>query len=272
MSQHPAIELQDLKNREHQPETVKVYHQKIMDSLRQKSAEIRHQQEEPLPQLQLKDDQVSKTEAAVILTVNSASGRKEVKGVANTALVDVVNISGCEESFDSPVVLSLFGYKINLNDKIKAYMDNYMKNYALTRSHNLLMSKLSEFKVSYLGYILSMLGVTQEEIRKLQKKAITKTIEENKSLFEENEYNHELINIIGGSKKQVKSQVRIIGELRKQLTTQAERLGMKNYYSKQKLAEIQKDQCQKILSNFLDEKAYLDYQREYLEQMEEKHD
>ena len=79
-------------------------------------------------------------------------------------------------------------------------------------------------------------------------------------LFEENEYNAELMAVVGGGKKTLKAQQKIIGEIRRQLITQAKNLGLDNYYTQEKIIEIQVEQCQKILSKFMEERNNLQYQ------------
>ena len=79
-------------------------------------------------------------------------------------------------------------------------------------------------------------------------------------LFEENEYNAELLGVIGGSKKQMKAQARVLGEIRNQLMVQAANLGLDQYYNKEKILEIKLLQCRKILEKFMEEKTNLEYQ------------
>jgi hypothetical protein len=58
----------------------------------------------------------------------------------------------------------------------------------------------------------------------------------------------------------MKTQQSLIREVRTQLVTQCEKLGLKGYYTKEKILEIQIEQCKKILSKFLEEKSTLEYQ------------
>lgn len=160
--------------------------------------------------------------------------------------------------------VSLLGYKISLADKIDSFKENYIKNYAQTKSHNYLMSKFAMLKVAFLGQMLSMLGMSSEDIRKLQKQAIESSIDENQALFNENEYNSELIEIVGGAKKKIRAQKKAIDEIRRQLRTQANNLGIGHYYTQRRIIEIKLEQSRAILGNFIEEKSNLEYQLEYM--------
>jgi hypothetical protein len=207
--------------------------------------------------------QAARSDSAVRWTLVSKDGKSALEALPNTTQVDFTTVSIHEESVEAPRFLSFLGYKIDLEAKIDGYKDSYLKNYSLSKSHNLIVAKFAEAKVAFLGMLLSMLGVDSEDIRKLQKKAITNSINENKVLFEENEYNEELIAILGGSGKKTKGQLKIVGEIRKQLITHAKRLGLSDYYSQQRMLEIKVAQCQKILLKFEEEKSNLKYQLAY---------
>ncbi|NQT29444.1 MAG: hypothetical protein HQ596_02620 [Candidatus Saganbacteria bacterium] len=176
--------------------------------------------------------------------------------------VEVTTVAMHPEEIDAPRVLSVLGQKIDLVSKIEGLKENYFKNYALTKSHNLMVSRFAQFKTAALGAMLSMLGVPSDEIENLQKKAVRDAIKQNKMLFEENEYNRELLSIIGASKKRMKTQNRVLNEVRNQLMIQATNLGLDGYYSREKILEVRLAQCGRILGRFLEEKTNLEYQRQ----------
>ncbi|MFA6548705.1 MAG: hypothetical protein WCT39_02065, partial [Candidatus Margulisiibacteriota bacterium] len=185
----------------------------------------------------------------------------KLTAVPNTYQVDVTSVQVHVDEVSAPKDLNLFGYRINLKDKIEMFQDNYVKNYALTKSHNLMVARFAEMKTAFYGYLLSTLGCASEDIRKLQKKAIENSTKQNKMLFEENEYNAELMAVVGGGgKKMLRAQQKVISEIRKQLIMQAKNLGMDDYYTQEKIIEIQVEQCQKILDKFMEEKNNLQYQ------------
>jgi hypothetical protein len=194
-------------------------------------------------------------------SIEEEDGNLKLTAVPNTNQVDVSTVNVHAEEVSAPKDLNLFGYKIDLKSKIEGFKESYVKNYALTKSHNLLVARFAEMKVAFFGQLLSILGCTSEEVRKLQKKAMVDTVKQNKILFEENEYNAELLAIVGGGgKKQIGAQQKVIGEIRKQLVTQANNLGLNNYYTKERIIDIQIAQCEKIKRKFEEEKNNLQYQ------------
>jgi len=156
-------------------------------------------------------------------------------------------------------------YKIDLPAKVEQLKNSYINNYIKARSHNYIVAKFSELKVAFLGQMLSLMGVSISELQKMQKKALSNSVEENILMFEENEYNGEMIQIIGGSPKRVKNDLKVIEEIRTQLMTQMDRLGKPNYYTQQRLVEVKIDACKRILEEFTNELNYLQYQLDYLE-------
>jgi hypothetical protein len=89
--------------------------------------------------------------------------------------------------------------------------------------------------------------------------------EKTAKIFEENEYNSELLAIVGGGgKKQARAQQKIVGEIRNQLVIQMKNLGLGDHYTTRKIIEIQIAQCRKICAKFQEEKGHLEYQLAYL--------
>lgn len=209
--------------------------------------------------------EVSQPENALSwFTVEEKDGSYRLMATPNTAQVDVTSVTIYADEVKSPKMLNFLGYKIDLKAKIDGFMENYAKNYALSKSHNLMVARFAELKTSFYGYLLSMLGATSEDVRKLQKKAIEGAVKQNKMLFEENEYNGELLALVGGGgKKQMRAQQRVISEIRNQLTIQMRNLGLGDYYTARRVIEVQIEQCRKILDKFNEEKTGLEYQLIY---------
>lgn len=205
--------------------------------------------------------QMSNTEAAVTwYTVERKEGGLELTAIPNTYEVDVTSVSVRAEEVTPPKDFNLLGYKIDIGSKIDSLKDSYVKNFALTKSHNLMVARFAELKTGAISYALSILGCSTEELRKLQKEAMDSSIKQNKLLFAENEYNAELLAIIGGNKKQIKAQQKVISEIRKQLVAQANNLGLKDQYTNERVLEIQIEQCDRIKQKFADERDNLNYQ------------
>jgi hypothetical protein len=197
--------------------------------------------------------------------VSNNDGHLEIKPETVPAgdNVSLSSYDGGEESLDLPAYLRVVGHKIDLRGQVEKFKESYMKNYIQTRSHNLIVARFSEFKVSVLGWILSLVGVQSLELQRLQKKAVEGAIRENKILFEENEYNAELITIVGGNSKQAKAQLRVTAEIRKQIIAQCDRMGLKDYFTEDRVAEVRLKQCRAIYTRFREEEMKLEYQLAY---------
>jgi hypothetical protein len=206
-----------------------------------------------------------RAESAVKWVVEHENGQLKLKPLANTSQVDVTTVSIYQDEVEAPSVLRFMGHQINISSKVAEFKENYVKNYTLSKSHNLMVARFAELKTAFFGYLLSLCGVTSEDIKKLRDKAVQDGIHQNKMLFEENEYNGELLSIVGGGgKKAMRAQQKVISEIRNQLIAQAKNLGLSNHYAQERILEIQITQCQKIMQKFGEEKVNLEYQLAYL--------
>jgi hypothetical protein len=157
------------------------------------------------------------------------------------------------------------GMKIDIESKTSQLVDSFIKNVIQSKSHNLIVSKLAALKASAIGFLLSMFGMSSEDIRKLKKQAFEKGRNEVKQMYTENQYNLELLNIVGNaSNKQHKAQVRVLEEMTKQLSLQAVNLGMADYFTVERKLEIRIDVCKEILNKFKEEQMNLKYELEYV--------
>lgn len=200
-------------------------------------------------------------QAAAKQVANKAEAAK-TEWYSQLTMTDVTTVSIMPEEVEAPRLLNFGGYKIDLASKIADLKGNFIKNYSLTKSHNLMVARFAEFKTAALGALLSMLGVPREELENLQKKATRDAIRQNKALFEENEYNRELLDVIGASKKRLRAQNKLLNEVSTQLMIQAVNLGLEGEYSQERILEIRLEQCKKILDKFLEEKDNLEYQHQ----------
>jgi hypothetical protein len=216
---------------------------------------------ESKPQIQ----QPAVQQSAIKWVVENENGSVKLKPLANTSQVDVTTVSIYQDEVEAPSVLRFMGQQINITAKVAEFKENYVKNYTLTKSHNLMVARFAELKTAFFGYLLSLCGVTSEDIKKLRDKALQDGIHQNKMLFEENEYNGELLSIVGGGgKKAMRAQQKVITEIRNQLIAQANNLGLPSYYTQERILDIQIAQCQKIVQKFGEEKINLEYQLAYL--------
>lgn len=205
-------------------------------------------------------------EQAVRWVVSNKSGHLDIKpetGRSGDSVEISPSLTRESDSLDLPPYLRIIGYKIDLKAQVEKFIEAYMKNYIQTKSHNLILAKFSEFKVSIMGWLLSLAGVNSQELQRLQKKALASAISENKLLFDENEYNAELISIIGGSSRQAKAQLRVTAEIRKQIISQSDRMGLKEYFTDDFITEIRLKHCRSIMNRFREEEMKLEYQLAY---------
>ncbi len=185
-------------------------------------------------------------------------------GVANSATsfqpVMSTTIIYKTDKIQSANLMNILGIKIDLRSKIEKFKDEYVKNYAMSKSHNLLVGRFAALKFAFYGMMLSFLGVSAEEISEMQKRALNNLISQNLLLLEENEYAGEMLEIMGGPKKRIKAEKAVIIEVRKQLTTQISNCGRKDLVSEDKILLIQKNQCKKIVEKLTEEKNSLEYE------------
>ncbi len=198
---------------------------------------------------------------AIRWEVENKDGKLNLKAVPVTTDVDISFVNLTKPS-KAPVTASFLGIKVGeaLKGKVEGFKDDYQKFFVQSKSHNILMAKFAELRTGFLGMMLSMIGVTSEDLIKLQRQASGNAIAKNKALFEENEYTGELLSIMGGSKKYIRTQSAVVGEIRAQIVGQCERMGLKGYFSKEKVLQTQLEQCNKILGKFNEEKMTLEYQ------------
>ncbi|MFA4905355.1 MAG: hypothetical protein WC645_02505 [Candidatus Margulisiibacteriota bacterium] len=216
-------------------------------------------------QQQVAREPVAQQQSAIKWMVETEDGAVKLKPLANTSQVDVTTVSIFQDEVEAPTALKFLGHKIDISVKVAEFKENYVKNYTLTKSHNLMVARFAELKTAFFGYLLSLCGVASEDIKKLRDKALQDGIQQNKMLFEENEYNGELLSIVGGGgKKAMRAQQKVISEIRNQLIAQAKNLGLPSYYSQERILEIQITQCQRIMQKFGEEKVNLEYQLAYL--------
>ncbi len=171
-----------------------------------------------------------------------------------------------EASIKVPLVIKMLkGEKINLRDKVDALLVQYKQAVIDSRSHNLLMATINGLKLASLSHILARLGVPEEELRKLRKDALEEAIAENHNLMKENIFNMELFELIGGNVgKNGKAQQKVLNEIETQIMTQAQRLEIDGYYTKERLLEMRVESVQAILGKFQEEQQNLKYELEYL--------
>lgn len=163
-------------------------------------------------------------------------------------------------------ILKMMGQKVDVSSKLPKLIQSFKQNVIQSRSHNFFLAKYAGFKVGMLNHLLSTLGVSNEDIQKLQKEALNAAKEENKSLMKDAIYNSILNDIIHGKGRKSRATRRIFQETQTQLIQQMARLGAPEFWTEIRLLEEQIEQSKKVKEEFTKERAALIYQYTYLYQ------
>ena len=194
-----------------------------------------------------------------------SSSKKEgvkVNPILETDHVILTSVRKTDATAVSSIIAHKLGYKISLEQKQEVLIEKYLKNFVQSKSHNYIVSKFAQLKSSFLSQLLCNLGVTIPELQKMQKKALQGAADENELLFEENEYNAEMIAALCGSGKKLKKELQIMNEIRTQLITQMNNLGRPDYYDEERQLQMKIKVCKRIYDEFKKEKDLLAYERD----------
>lgn len=170
-------------------------------------------------------------------------------------------IKAGELKYSASKILNILGYKIDISSRVDSLKEEYLRTYIETKSPNLIMAKFYYAKLNILNVMLSVLGISSEELQKLQKQALKKAIAENEDLFEQNEYNTEMFFLFGAGKKD-KSKQKIFDETKRQLTEQMNFLGNKEFYTPEKVTTIKVKVVDKIKEDLNQEEQNLLYMKD----------
>lgn len=175
-----------------------------------------------------------------------------------------VPVSSVDMGHSRPDRMQSVGYKIDYGDKLSQLKQTLMQNVVQSRSGNFFLSIYAKFKVGILVQMLSVLGVSPEELTQLQRQALADAVQENIVLMADNMYNAELAELVqGSSKKKSKKAKAMFQEVEKQLVAQMVRLGRPDYWTELRLAEERLAQDHRIYAEFKKEHRDLLYQRQY---------
>jgi hypothetical protein len=187
----------------------------------------------------------------------------KINPIMETDHVILTSIRKTDSSAAASMVAHKLGYKISLDQNKEVLIEKYLKNFIQAKSHNYIVAKFAQLKSSFLAQLLSNIGVSIPELQKMQKKALQGAAEENELLFEENEYNAEMICALGGSGKKLKKELQIMDEIRTQLMTQMTNLGKADFYNEERQLLMKIKVCKRIYDEFKKEKDLLEYERDY---------
>jgi len=170
---------------------------------------------------------------------------------------------------DGKKIVDYLGHKINFFKRLPDLKEMFKHNLMQSKSHNFFMAKFADFKVGVVGQILSYMGMPIEELKKLRQDALKEAFEENIELMSQNIYNIELAELVHGRSRKSRKSLQRYNTFQTQLVQNMENIGRKGYWSKTRLLEEKIKQLDKIYHELRDEMSHLEYQREYLEQVEE---
>lgn len=191
---------------------------------------------------------------------NMLDVKKKEPIVENPSSISNDNIKIEQKIIPESSALTIMGIKIDLSEKKQSYIVAFKKYYVESKSHNLLLGAYAAAKAGFYSMALSFMGVSTDQIEDLKREAGSSAIAKNIELFNENENSSELGKIAGGSKKYLKALEKLANEIRNQLIRQCENLGLKGYFTQEKIAQIKIEQCQNIKSKLEEEKTNLEYQ------------
>lgn len=163
---------------------------------------------------------------------------------------------------DGKQVLNILGFKIDFSSKTSELKQSFMQNMIQARSDNFLLSKYGQFKVGALGTLLTLLGVSADELKALQEEAIAGAIEDNKTLMEQSLYDEEVMNIVG--QKKSKKAAAVMKEIQDKLVSQMDLLGEPGYWSPSKITEVRLAQVGRIAEEFEKEAENSRYLKDYM--------
>lgn len=160
------------------------------------------------------------------------------------------------------VLVTFLGYKIDLTTQKSVILDKYAKNYIESRSPNLLLSKFAEIKTGMYQFILTLLGMSTTELKTVQKKALKTAIQETIVLFEQNEYNLEMLHLFSGGKKN-KSRQKILLEIRSQHSQALAALGEEDLITKEYIVLCKQKAVRAVLEEMRQEQQAMQMLLEY---------
>lgn len=183
------------------------------------------------------------------------NGNYELKTTAGESILTSVDLKN-----DGQRILKESGQKIDMMGKLAQMKQTYMQSIVQSKSHNFFLSKYAQFKTGLTGQALSLLGVTQEELQKLQKEAIDGAVKENIELMQENLYNMVLTEIVHGRSRKTRGTMYMYAENEKQLIEQMNNLLGSQYWTPLRLYEERIKQAEKLREEFIREREALSYQ------------
>lgn len=193
-------------------------------------------------------------------------GESQLSAIGDAPLITTTDLKN-----DGRRILRLMGQTIDFSSRLPRLKENYMQTVLQSRTHNMFLSKYAQLKLGLMGQLLSVLGISSEELKILQNQAIQAGIEENIRLVAENVYNMELIELIYGRTRKSRKPMARFQESQRQLIANMALLGKVDYWNPIQMREEQARQCARIVDEFKRELSALNYQLTYFHQEGSNH-
>lgn len=191
----------------------------------------------------------------------SKDGSYELKAQAKEPLLTSIDLKD-----DGKRILQILTKKIDFSVKLPQIEQALKQSMVQSKSPNFFLSKYAQFKVGVYVQLLAGLGMSSEDIKKLQKQAMEGAVSENILSMGENIYGEELTEILHGKTRKSRRTLGMYTEAQQQLTQQMALLGKPNYWNKARLYEEKLKQAAKIREEFKNQRDALAYQYEFLSQ------
>ena len=131
-------------------------------------------------------------------------------------------------------------------------------------SHNTLYAKFSAFKSGVLRHVLSIMGVSDQDVEKMEKEANNEAIDANKEKMSDTLYRHELMVLMSGANRKNRSQRQLLQRTKGILIREMKDRFGDDYWTQDRLLEEQTKQLGRIKEELLTEEKSLSYQVDYL--------
>lgn len=185
------------------------------------------------------------------------SGDFELNPHAEFPLLSAVDLSGTRVATSTPA------YKIELSPRIDRFKESLSQAVVQSRSSNYFVSRFGELKAGMLIQLLSLLGVSPDELKSVQQTAIKEAVKQNIHLMSEAIYSSEMTELLQGGSRQARRAMRLFKATKTQLIKQMALLGDPEYWGNRRLTQEHITQLSRILDELHQEKEGLAYRLDY---------
>jgi len=249
------------------------YYQAVQTQLREKNKKLdakdapslqQHSQEKVAPMASkpnssgtLSQNQGDRASIRSVEWKRNQSGGFELSSQSEWPLMSAIDLSGQRVIANNPA------YKIELSPRIDRFKESLSQAVVQSRSSNYFVSRFAELKAGMLIRILSLLGVSPDDLKQVQQTAIKGAISQNIQSMSEAIYSSEMTEILQGGTKKARRALRLFKATKTQLIKQMALLGDPDYWGNRRLTQEHIAQLSKILDELNQEKDVLTYRMDY---------